>query len=368
MFDLLPYESQWDRRLDRFIFQESVNGTFLQSRQFLNYHPSGRFVEASFALEKSGTLAVYFPGNQVTDEQGNRHFISHQGSTFGGPVFSKAFYDGSKVLALLKQADEYLGERYKSVRLKITPQLFCTESPDLIEYVLEHLGYTRHTELSAFTPLTDKADKVVDPLENCEKECRRIFRNSEKFNIVYRDFKDTCELETFYSFLEASKAKHGAHPVHTVAELLDLQKRLNTADGIDSSRRSSIAVDQGTSADTPVSSRKNAASQSLPQERIRFRSIWLEDRYVAGMMMFLFNETRTIHAQYIAPDDSFKEFQPTTCLYINALREAAAQGFKNFSWGISTEDGGNYLNESLFRFKEGFGAKAAVNVTYTKEF
>lgn len=330
MFDLLPYNPYWDSRLDQFVKEQSVNGTFLQTRQFLNYH-SARFKNASFALEKSGTIAVYFPGNVTADNS----FISHQGATFGGPVFSKAFYKASRVLEILKQADEYFAEHYKSVRLKLTPQLFSRESPDLIEYALEHLGYKRSTELSAYTPLWGD-----DPLEHCDKECRRIFRQSQKFNVQYKAFENPSDFETFYKFLEISKAKHNAKPVHTLEELYDLQKRLNN--DLDAHYR--------------------------PLERIRFRGIWLQDRYVAGMMLFAFDETQTMHAQYIAPDDSFKEFQPTTCLYVNAMREAAAQGFKNFSWGISTENGGEYLNETLIRFKESLGAKASVNVTYTKEF
>lgn len=337
MLQILPYNSDQEHRLDHFVFHESVNGTFLQSRQFLNYHPEGRFKEASFALERSGTLAVYFPGNEITESDGSKTFISHQGSTFGGPVFSKAFYSGSRVFEALKEADSYLAERYNKAIFKVTPQLFCKESPDVIEYTLEHLGYKRTTELSSYTPLATEGQNK-DPLSNCEKECRRIFRNSEKYDVTYRSFHPK-DFETFYTALVESKAKHNVKPVHSLQELFDLQKRLNTAD-----------------------------SNGNSCEQVRFRGIWLDDEYVAGMMLFAFPKVGTIHAQYIAPNDSFREFQPTTCLYVNALREAAQEGFKNFSWGISTEDHGNFLNEALLRFKESFGAKIAVNATYTKKF
>lgn len=319
MYDILQYSPDQEAHLDRFVLNEAVNGTFLQSRLFLNYHPKDRFADASFALHKSGTLAAYFPGTKKNEE-----FISHQGSTYGGPVVAKAFYSASRTLEILKEADSYFQQNFQKVRLKLTPAIFAKESPDLIEYALEHLGYARHTELSAYTLLNDK-----DPLEHCEKDCRRIFRVSEKFNVEYRDFTNEDFL-TFYKHLEISKAKHGVKPVHTLPELLDLQNR-------------------------------------LPQN-LRFRGIWVDGEYVAGMMLFLFPELHVVHAQYIAPNDSFKEFAPTTCLYINALREAAKEGFTKFSWGISTEDAGNILNENLFRFKESFGAKPSVNVTYTKQF
>jgi hypothetical protein len=50
------------------------------------------------------------------------------------------------------------------------------------------------------------------------------------------------------------------------------------------------------------------------------------------------------------------------------MREAAKDGIKKFSWGISTEKCGEYLNLPLFKFKESFGAKASLNLIYSKEF
>lgn len=320
MYEILPYSPELDKRLDHFVECESVNGTFLQTRRFLNYHPAGRFNEASFALEKSGTIVAYFPG--VAKEQ---TFVSHAGTTFGGPIIAKSFYSGSRLLEILKEADQYLASRFKNIRFKITPAIFAEESPDLLEYVLEHMGYTRHTELSSYCTL----HSGVDPLENCDKECRRIFKKSEIEGIRFGNLEKTEDFETFYHFLEISKSKHNVHPVHTLQELYDLK------------------------------------DNRIP-DHIRFRGIWDGNTLVAAMMLFLFEGTKTIHGQYIAPNPDYEKFQPTTALYVRVMREAAQEGYKQISWGISTEDGGNYLNESLLRFKESLGAKACVNVRYEK--
>lgn len=322
MYDILQYTPDQERRFDRFVNEESVNGTFLQSRRFLGYHPEGRFQDASFALHKSGIIAAYFPGNVKDNE-----FISHQGSTFGGPVFSRAFYNGSRVLEVLKEADEYFAQNYKKVRLKLTPAIFSQEPPDLIEYALEHLGYARHTELSSYTPLSAQEN----PLYLCDAKHRHQFQAAEDFEIEYRDLANDEELATFYKFLEISKAKHNTVPVHSFEELKLLREK-------------------------------------KIKKNLRFRSIWWNGRYIAGMMQFLFPQAKAIHDQYISPDESFTDFHHTTQLHILAMREAAKEGFTKFSWGISTEDSGNILNENLFRFKESFGAKPSVNVTYTKQF
>ena len=320
MYEILPYSPELDKRLDHFVECESVNGTFLQTRRFLNYHPADRFTDASFALEKSGTIVAYFPG--VAKEQ---TFISHAGTTFGGPIIAKSFYSGSRLLEILKEADQYLTSRFKNIRFKITPAIFAEESPDLLEYMLEHMGYTRHTELSSYCTL----QSGVDPLENCDKECRRIFKKSEIEGIRFGNLEKTEDFETFYHFLEISKSKHNVHPVHTLQELYDLK------------------------------------DNRIP-DHIRFRGIWDGNTLVAAMMLFLFEGTKTIHGQYIAPNPDYEKFQPTTALYVRVMREAAQEGYKQISWGISTEDGGNYLNESLLRFKESLGAKACVNVRYEK--
>ena len=320
MYEILHYSPELDRRLDHFVEKESVNGTFLQTRRFLNYHPAGRFTDASFALQKSGSIVAYFPG-VVKDES----FISHAGSTFGGPIIAKTFYRGSRLGEILKEADQYLASHFKSIRFKITPAMFSEESPDLLEYALEHLGYTRHTELSSFCSLQTS----VDPLENCDKECRRIFKKSEIPGVKFGGLVTTKDFEQFYSFLEMSKSKHNVRPVHTLQELYDLK------------------------------------DVHIP-DHIRFRGIWDGETLVAAMMLFLFDKTKTIHAQYIAPNPDYKKFQPATALYVRVMREAALEGFNQISWGISTENGGEYLNENLIRFKEAFGAKSSVNAYYVK--
>ncbi|SHG91416.1 Acetyltransferase (GNAT) domain-containing protein [Fibrobacter sp. UWH9] len=337
MFEILPYNKELDQRLDRFVNRESVNGTFLQTRQFLNYHPEDRFKDASFAIHKSGIITAYFPGTVTADGE----FISHQGSTFGGPVISKDFYTASRLQEILKFADEYFAKNFRKVRLKLTPAVFSQESPALVEYLLEHLGYERHTELSAVTTIVSAPDGTfADPFDLCEGAKRRQVKAYEKYkaehkDIIYRPI-EAEELGPFYEFLKISKAKYNVKPVHSIEEIKDL------------------------------------ASARIA-DNIWLRGIFGKDEtgrenLIAGAMFFVFPETKAVHYQYIAPDPSFDAFNPTVAVLTSIMREAATKGFKNVSWGISTEDGGKYLNETLFKFKEGLGGKASLNTYYTKNF
>ena len=318
MYEIQPYTQEQESRGDRFVMEDSMNGTFLQTRNFLNYHPEGRFVDASFFVEKSGIVVAVVPGCTVDGS-----FISHSGSTFGGPVVSKDFYSGNKVLEIVKDIDDYIVRNFKSVKFKPTSPIFAAVPTDLLDYALEHSGYYRHTELSCYTPVL----KDVDPLENCKRECRHNFRLSEKLNLTYGEIPDS-EMEKFYDFLVMSKARYNTKPVHTLEELRNLKQR-------------------------------------FPEE-ILFRGVWQDGIYLSGMMIFYFRQAKVFHFQYLAPDDSKRETNATTSLFVNAMREAAQAGCEKFSWGISTEDAGAYLNENLYRFKESFGALPCVNARYEK--
>jgi hypothetical protein len=258
--------------------------------------------------------------------------VSHAGSTFGGPIIAKPYYTGARLFEVLQEADQYLTANFKHSVLKITPALFAEETPDMLEYVLEHLGYIRHTELSSQTPLSTG----VDPLENCNRNQRRLWVAANKFieelpekdRWEYRALESEEEIATFHKFLTISKEKHHVKPVHTLEDLLDLKKRI--------------------------------------PENLRFRGLFFGGRYVCGMLQFVFEKTKVLHDQNISPDESFTEFHHTTPMNLFALREAAQEGFKHFSWGISTENGGDFLNENLFHYKESFGALPCVNVRFEK--
>lgn len=328
MYEILPYNKELDQRVDRFVNQESVNGTFLQSRQFLNYHPEGRFVDRSFMLHKGGVIVAYFPGAEIDGE-----FVSHPGSTFGGPVIAKTCYNASQLKEILTQADQYLATNFKAARLKATPTLFAEESPDLLDYMLEHLGYSRYTELSS----KNKLQNGMDVVAQCNRNQRRLWKDFNKFvetvpegTVQYRDMTSEEDIATFYKFLVISKEKHHTKPIHTLDDLMDLKQRL--------------------------------------PENIRFKGLFCNGRYVCGMLQFVFPKTKVIHDQNISPDESFDLFHHTTPMNIMALQEAAQLGYHHFSWGISTEDRGNFLNEDLFHYKESFGAEGVVNASYTKKF
>lgn len=148
---VIRYSEEHALEWDEFVMNQSVNGTFLQTRRSLNYHPGGRFVDESLMVynEKQHLIAVV-PGCRI-QEKGEKIYFSHKGSTFGGVIISTRFYKAKyvdEVLTMLKQY--WMDERYQKVVLKQTSEIFCVAHNDLIDYVLYKHGFQPYYEINTY--------------------------------------------------------------------------------------------------------------------------------------------------------------------------------------------------------------------------
>ena len=61
-YEVIRFQEEDAAVWDDFLLQ-TVNGTFLQSRRFLSYHPAGRFVDCSLMIyDKKHHLVAVWPG------------------------------------------------------------------------------------------------------------------------------------------------------------------------------------------------------------------------------------------------------------------------------------------------------------------
>ena len=85
-------------------------------------------------------------------------------------------------------------------------------------------------------------------------------------------------------------------------------------------------------------------------------------RVVAGTLIY--ETSQVAHAQYIATSAEGRAMGALDGLFCHLIANVFV-GKKYFDFGISTEQGGRYLNEGLAFQKEGFGARAVVYDTYS---
>lgn len=328
MLSIKQYSSEFKAKWDNFVINESVNGTFLQTRQFLEYH-GDRFEDESIMIYKgTDTILAVIPACKIVENE-NKIFSSHAGSTFGGIVISKIFYDTHHIQEMLDLLEQYWHDnQYDEVNLKITPKLFARKSPDLLEYMLFLNKFENYCELSTYIDYSNYDDTVVS---NFNFNKRKLVRKMLDMDLVFRRLWEDSEVADFFALLTLNLTKYNAKPIHTLEEILDFKN-------------------------------------NRLKENVRFYGVYKDNEQLAGGMMFNFPETLTIHAQNLSADpySHTGKLDPITFLYYSLICEYKRLGYKNLSWGISTENKGSALNFSLIKNKESYGSSYSCNKTFYK--
>ena len=102
---------------------------------------------------------------------------------------------------------------------------------------------------------------------------------------------------------------------------------------------------------------------------IRQFNVYFEDKIVGGVTVFI--TKNVIHPQYIAGNAAFNNLYGGLDYLYNHLITNVFKDEKYFDFGISNENSGQNLNESLHYWKESFGARTIVQNFYeieTKNF
>lgn len=319
------FNNKNDQEWDIFVDKNSVNGTFLQSRKFLNYHKD-RFNDHSLVIKKGTCPVAIIPACEVVEEN-KRILYSHKGSTFGGIIINRVFNNISHVDSILNILEQYLvEEKFDKIILKNTSKIFCNDNASLLDYFYFKYGYKNYTELSLYIDFNNYSPIIEN---NFSSSRRRGLKYSLKYNLQFKLLNTDYEINDFYKLLVICLKKYNTKPVHLLEELLDF---------------------------------KNCRFNDI----VKFYGVYHEDKLISGSMVFSFNNN-VFHAQYFASDSSYSSYYPMNFLNYNLIKEAYSNEFRFFSFGISTEDKGKILNSSLAQFKEGFGAVGSINRTYYKE-
>ena len=323
-FRVVPFVDYKDmaNKWDVFVMNESVNGTFLQTRRFLSYHPSDRFIDASFViLDNKDNWVAVSPGCEVYEDD-RKVFYSHKGSTYGGIIISKKHYKTKYVVSIIEKADLFLiNNGFSKTLYRITPDILSTERSALLEYAFYHAGYIENKELNLYIDYSHYGEDVKSMLSQGK---RTNVNNCEKAGVQVRSLLGDSEIAEFYEILCENLSKYGIKPVHTVDELLDFK-------------------------------------DNRLQNECEFFGVYIEDKMVAGGMLFYFEQTNTAHTQYLCSRQLYNKLSPMTYLYYWLICEMRRREYEKLSWGICTEENGMIINEGLVSSKESFGGTYGVN-------
>jgi hypothetical protein len=324
--EIVQYRDEYKEKWDRFVMEDSVNGTFLQTMNFLEYHPNDRFQDNSLMFMNGTNIVAVIPAHCAEDN--GKKLMSHLGSTFGGIVAGKAFYNISYMDAIFEALDEYAKENdFDEVLLKQTGRVFQTSNSDLIDYYMFLNGYKCYMEMGYYI---DYADYNEDIISNYNGSRRRGYNQSLKSQFTFKKLETESEIGEFFDVLCDNYTKFGKLPVHTLDELLNFKF-------------------------------------SRLKDNVMFYGVYLDGKMMAGTMVFRFGNG-TWHTQYLAARQEQTDLHVNEFMYTNIIRTAKEAGARQLSFGISTEEHGSVLNRNLAQFKEGYGTKEDINYTFIKKY
>ncbi|NDW10431.1 GNAT family N-acetyltransferase [Dysgonomonas sp. 520] len=307
MIEIKPYNTALKEEWDSFV-SVSKNGTFLFKRDFMEYH-SDRFRDFSLLFYKEGKLLALLPANKVEDV-----LHTHQGLTYGGFVLSEKC--GIIVLMeIFERLISFLKEQgVKKMIYKTVPHIYHRLMSDEDLYVLfRHEAQLIARSISSCVTLPN----TVKYSENRRRALKRAVKN----NIIVQESDD---FSGFWLLLESNlQDRFDVKPVHSLEEIELLKSK-------------------------------------FPQN-IKLFEAKKDGQVQAGCVVF--EMPQIVHVQYISSSENGKMTGALDAVFDYLIGEYY-QGKRYFDFGISTEKGGEYLNEGLITQKEGFGGRGIVYDIY----
>jgi hypothetical protein len=285
---------------------DSKNGIFLLNRSYMDYHED-RFKDHSLMIFNNDKLLALLPANEK-DEM----IYSHAGLTFGGLVMSYNLKAKDLLLIFNAIINYYKGLGFKGWIYKAIPFVFHKyPSQEDLYAIFRFDANLYRRDISSVISLSDPvrfSESKRQSVHKCLQAGVEIVENN--------NFSD------YWQLLQSVLSKFKTTPVHSLKEIHYLK-------------------------------------QKFP-ERIRLFEARQNDNLLAGVVIYDYGNC--VHTQYMA---NSQEGRKTGALdFINAKLIADFKERKYYSFGISTEQEGDYLNEGLIQQKELMGARAVVNDFY----
>lgn len=298
----------WDELVER-----APMATLLHTRRFLSYH-GDRFEDASLLLVEGDEIRAVLPA--AVDPADPRRVVSHPGATYGGLVHDGRLNGDRAVDALSAIRDHYAAGGFERLAYKPVPHIYHRSPSADDVWALGELGATRvGCDLSCSIDLAARRDPSA--------RRRRSLRAATRRGVVVGE--EPAGLAAYWPLLEATlERRHGAHPVHTHAEIEDLRARF--PDRV-----------------LPVVAR-------------------LDGEAVAGTVLFATHTT--VHTQYLAASEAGAASSALDAVVEHGIALAARRGARFFDFGISPGPGRRGLLAGLYRYKAEFGGGGVLYELY----
>lgn len=297
-FEIIKYNSSYKEIWNTFV-STSKNGLFFFDRGFMEYH-SDRFQDHSLLIFNNNKLISVFPANESDKE-----IISHGGLTFGSLILSH-YIKASEVLGIFDEIKKYYSElSFNKIIYKAVPHIFHKYPSEEDLYAL----FRNSAEL--FRRDISSVIEIAKQIRFSETK-RQLIRKCEEKEILVIENNNFRE---YWSLLTKVLQKFDAKPVHSVEEIASLKEKF--------------------------------------PDNIRLFEARKDTTLLAGIILFDFGNV--VHTQYMAASQEGRKLGALDFINYTLLSEFKDR--KYYSFGISTENQGKFLNEGLIQQKENMGAR-----------
>ncbi|MEQ3661290.1 MAG: GNAT family N-acetyltransferase [Flavobacterium sp.] len=312
-FRVQRYQSSEYKNWNTFV-ANAKNATFLFHRDFMEYHKD-RFDDYSLLIfDAKDRLVAILPAHKIESA-----LYSHQGLTYGGLILNQKIIL-SEVILITKSILEYLQKSdISKLELKIIPSIYNNFPSDEMEYIcfLLDAKLNRRDALAVLD--------ISNQIEISRVRKRGIEKGKSNGLLV----KEENDFTSFWNdlLIPNLKERYNANPVHSLAEITYLKSKF--------------------------------------PNHIKQYNVYQNDKIVGGVTVFETNNV--IHPQYISGNKTFNNELGGLDFLYHYLISNVYKNEKYFDFGISNENQGKQVNESLHYWKESFGARTIVQNFYSIE-
>jgi hypothetical protein len=309
--EVKDYTGDHHKAWDEFVRNVSRNGGIFQERDFLSYHPEGKFNDASLLFFEKGTLMAVFPA-AIVSENGKEKVVSHPGSSCGGLIF----HDTATLQQVLEILELLIGfykeKKIDSIEIRLSEPIFNAIPDEELRYLLWHRGFTlKSQEISTCVKLSEA--KIWEKL--CRKRNLTYIKQQEKDGVKVME---TGDVDKVYPIIEMNlKVRYNRIPTHSREELMKLKE--------------------------------------IYPDRIHYWVAEKEDKVLGILVLFDVNKTG-VHSFYIAKNEQYENVKAMPLLFHKAFEHYYQQGYAWFNFGISSR--GQQIKWGILEFKENVGGRA----------
>ena len=291
-----------DKNVWNEFIKNSKNGIFMFDRNYMDYH-SDRFVDFSLLFYDDEKLVGILPASLHGEE-----VRSHGGLTYGGIICDNSMKQ-HRMLEIFECLKTFLKEN------------------GIKNLLYKSLPYIYHKQPS-------------------EEDLYALFVNEAK--LVRRDISTTINLKNPIKLEKGRKAQVSKREGVIVEESNDFEGFIELENKILSQYHNTTAVH---------SAEELKLLKSRFENQIKLFVAKLNNEIIAGTVIFIYDNV--VHTQYMAADETARTLGGLD-LIIKTLIDNFKEEKTYFDFGISTENGGKYLNKGLIAQKESFGGRGIV--------